>query len=87
MLIARFKKAFISYSLGVLIVSSLLGVANASAQEVQVKDYFGDQAIKLPVSKIIYLGSFAEVPAMFHRKFRVFKKRAFQSGIKIVRVF
>ncbi|RPF60993.1 iron ABC transporter substrate-binding protein [Helicobacter pylori] len=46
MLIARFKKALISYSLGVLLVSSLLGVANASAQEVQVKDYFGDQAIK-----------------------------------------
>ncbi|MFT2776036.1 ABC transporter substrate-binding protein, partial [Helicobacter pylori] len=39
MLIARFKKALISYSLGVLIVSSLLGVANASNQEVKVKDY------------------------------------------------
>ncbi|WP_120829788.1 ABC transporter substrate-binding protein [Helicobacter pylori] len=71
MLIARFKKALISYSLGAFIVSSLLGVANASAQEVQVKDYFGDQAIKLPVSKIIYLGSFAEVPAMFHTWDRV----------------
>ncbi|RVZ92365.1 ABC transporter substrate-binding protein [Helicobacter pylori] len=71
MLIARFKKALISYSLGALIVSSLLGVANASAQEVKVKDYFGDQAIKLPVSKIIYLGSFAEVPAMFHTWDRV----------------
>ncbi|MCQ2949678.1 ABC transporter substrate-binding protein [Helicobacter pylori] len=71
MLIARFKKALISYSLGALIVSSLLGVANASAQEVKVKDYFGDQAIKLPVSKIIYLGSFAEVPAMFNTWDRV----------------
>ncbi|QEF34743.1 ABC transporter substrate-binding protein [Helicobacter pylori] len=72
MLIARFKKALISYSLGVLVVSSLwLNVANASVQEVKVKDYFGDQAIKLPVSKIIYLGSFAEVPAMFHTWDRV----------------
>ncbi len=71
MLIARFKKALISYSLGALIVSSLLGVASASVQEVKVKDYFGDQAIKLPVSKIIYLGSFAEVPAMLHTWDRV----------------
>ncbi|MFP6197006.1 ABC transporter substrate-binding protein [Helicobacter pylori] len=71
MLIARFKKALISCSLGVLIVSFLLGVANASVQEVKVKDYFGEQTIKLPVSKIIYLGSFAEVPAMFHTWDRV----------------
>ncbi|GAA7792711.1 ABC transporter substrate-binding protein [Helicobacter pylori] len=71
MLIARFKKALISYSLGALIVSSLLGVANASVQEVKVKDYFGEQTIKLPVSKIIYLGSFAEVPAMFNTWDRV----------------
>ncbi|AFI00220.1 hypothetical protein HPSH169_07825 [Helicobacter pylori Shi169] len=71
MLIARFKKALISYSLGTLIVSSLLGVANASVQEVKVKDYFGEQTIKLPVSKIIYLGSFAEVPAMFNTWDRV----------------
>ncbi|GAA9357536.1 ABC transporter substrate-binding protein [Helicobacter pylori] len=71
MLIARFKKALISYSLGALIVSSLLGVANASMQEVKVKDYFGEQTIKLPVSKIIYLGSFAEVPAMFNTWDRV----------------
>ncbi|GAA6796102.1 ABC transporter substrate-binding protein [Helicobacter pylori] len=71
MLIARFKKALISYSLGALIVSSLLGVANASNQEVKVKDYFGEQTIKLPVSKIIYLGSFAEVPAMFNTWDRV----------------
>ncbi|WP_187911859.1 ABC transporter substrate-binding protein [Helicobacter pylori] len=71
MLIARFKKALISCSLGALIVSSLLGVANASNQEVKVKDYFGEQTIKLPVSKIIYLGSFAEVPAMFHTWDRV----------------
>ncbi|MGL2706032.1 ABC transporter substrate-binding protein, partial [Helicobacter pylori] len=39
MLIARFKKALIPYSLGALLVSSLLGVANASNQEIQVKDY------------------------------------------------
>ncbi|WRC88470.1 ABC transporter substrate-binding protein [Helicobacter pylori] len=71
MLVTRFKKAFISYSLGALIVSSLLGVANASMQEVKVKDYFGEQTIKLPVSKIIYLGSFAEVPAMFNTWDRV----------------
>ncbi|MFT2658630.1 ABC transporter substrate-binding protein [Helicobacter pylori] len=71
MLIARFKKALISYSLGALIISSLLGVANASNQEVKVKDYFGEQTIKLPVSKIIYLGSFAEVPAMFNTWDRV----------------
>ncbi|OKA01917.1 ABC transporter substrate-binding protein [Helicobacter pylori] len=71
MLFARFKKALTSYSLGVLIVSSLLGVANASVQEVKVKDYFGEQTIKLPVSKIIYLGSFAEVPAMFNTWDRV----------------
>ncbi|MGL2334280.1 ABC transporter substrate-binding protein [Helicobacter pylori] len=71
MLVTRFKKAFISYSLGALIVSSLLGVANASVQEVKVKDYFGEQTIKLPVSKIIYLGSFAEVPAMFNTWDRV----------------
>ncbi|PDX49081.1 ABC transporter substrate-binding protein [Helicobacter pylori] len=71
MLIARFKKALISYSLGALLVSSLLGVANASNQEVKVKDYFGEQTIKLPVSKIIYLGSFAEVPAMFNTWDRV----------------
>ncbi|GAA7013065.1 ABC transporter substrate-binding protein [Helicobacter pylori] len=71
MLVTRFKKALISYSLGALIVSSLLGVANASNQEVKVKDYFGEQTIKLPVSKIIYLGSFAEVPAMFNTWNRV----------------
>ncbi len=71
MLVTRFKKALISYSLGALIVSSLLGVANASNQEVKVKDYFGEQTIKLPVSKIIYLGSFAEVPAMFNTWDRV----------------
>ncbi|EMG97676.1 hypothetical protein HMPREF1404_01439, partial [Helicobacter pylori GAM210Bi] len=48
MLVTRFKKAFISYSLGVLVVSSLwLNVCNASAQEVKVKDYFGEQTIKL----------------------------------------
>ncbi|RKV24428.1 ABC transporter substrate-binding protein [Helicobacter pylori] len=83
MLIARFKKALISYSLGALIVSSLLGVASASVQEVKVKDYFGDQAIKLPVSKIIYLGSFAEVPAMFHTWDRVvgISDYAFKSDI------
>ncbi|GAA9614497.1 ABC transporter substrate-binding protein [Helicobacter pylori] len=65
------KKALISCSLGALLVSSLLGVASASSQEIRVKDYFGDQAIKLPVSKIIYLGSFAEVPAMLHTWDRV----------------
>ncbi|GAA7929539.1 ABC transporter substrate-binding protein [Helicobacter pylori] len=71
MLVTRFKKAFISYSLGALVASLLLNVCNASMQEVKVKDYFGDQAIKLPVSKIIYLGSFAEVPAMLHTWDRV----------------
>ncbi len=83
MLIARFKKALISCSLGVLLVSSLLGVANASNQEVKVKDYFGDQTIKLPVSKIIYLGSFAEVPAMFNTWDRVvgISDYAFKSDI------
>ncbi|OOP86832.1 hypothetical protein B0X34_01710, partial [Helicobacter pylori] len=63
MLVTRFKKALISYFLGVLLVSSLLGMANASAQEVKVKDYFGEQNIKLPVSKIAYIGSYVEVPA------------------------
>ncbi|MFP6025827.1 ABC transporter substrate-binding protein [Helicobacter pylori] len=83
MLIARFKKALISCSLGTLIISSLLGVANASVQEVKVKDYFGEQTIKLPVSKIIYLGSFAEVPAMFHTWDRVvgISDYAFKSDI------
>ncbi|MCQ2623669.1 ABC transporter substrate-binding protein [Helicobacter pylori] len=83
MLIARFKKALISYSLGAILVSSLLGVANASNQEVKVKDYFGEQTIKLPVSKIIYLGSFAEVPAMFHTWDRVvgISDYAFKSDI------
>ncbi len=71
MLVTRFKKAFISYSLGVLVASLLLNVCNASAQEVKVKDYFGEQTIKLPVSKMIYLGSFAEVPAMFNTWDRV----------------
>ncbi|WP_121058464.1 ABC transporter substrate-binding protein [Helicobacter pylori] len=71
MLIARFKKALISCSLGAFVASLLLNVCNASAQEVKVKDYFGEQTIKLPVSKIIYLGSFAEVPAMFHTWDRV----------------
>ncbi len=71
MLVTRFKKAFISYSLGVLVASLLLNVCNASMQEVKVKDYFGEQTIKLPVSKIIYLGSFAEVPAMFNTWDRV----------------
>ncbi len=83
MLVTRFKKALISYSLGALIVSSLLGVANASMQEVKVKDYFGEQTIKLPVSKIIYLGSFAEVPAMLHAWDRVvgISDYAFKSDI------
>ncbi len=83
MLVTRFKKALISYSLGALIVSSLLGVANASNQEVKVKDYFGEQTIKLPVSKIIYLGSFAEVSAMFNTWDRVvgISDYAFKSDI------
>ncbi|MCQ2654330.1 ABC transporter substrate-binding protein, partial [Helicobacter pylori] len=83
MLIAGLKKALISCSLGALIVSSLLGVANASVQEVKVKDYFGEQTIKLPVSKIIYLGSFAEVPAMLHTWDRVvgISDYAFKSDI------
>ncbi len=83
MLVTRFKKALISYSLGALIVSSLLGVANASNQEVKVKDYFGEQTIKLPVSKMIYLGSFAEVPAMFNTWDRVvgISDYAFKSDI------
>ncbi|RKV24429.1 ABC transporter substrate-binding protein [Helicobacter pylori] len=66
MLVTRFKKAFISYSLGVLVASLLLNVCNASAQEVKVKDYFGEQNIKLPVSKIAYIGSYVEVPAMLN---------------------
>ncbi len=66
MLVTRFKKAFISYSLGALVASLLLNVANASVQEVQVKDYFGEQAIKLPISKIAYIGSYVEVPAMLN---------------------
>ncbi|GAA7840617.1 ABC transporter substrate-binding protein [Helicobacter pylori] len=83
MLVTRFKKAFISYSLGVLVVSLLLNVCNASMQEVKVKDYFGEQTIKLPVSKIIYLGSFAEVPAMFNAWDRVvgISDYAFKSDI------
>ena len=40
MLVTRFKKALISYSLGALLVSSLLGVASASNQEIQVKRLF-----------------------------------------------
>ncbi|GAA8233408.1 ABC transporter substrate-binding protein [Helicobacter pylori] len=66
MLVTRFKKAFISYSLGVLVASLLLNVCNASMQEVKVKDYFGEQTIKLPVSKIAYIGSYVEVPAMLN---------------------
>ncbi len=66
MLVTRFKKAFISYSLGALVASLLLNVCNASAQEVKVKDYFGEQTIKLPVSKIAYIGSYVEVPAMLN---------------------
>ena len=66
MLVTRFKKAFISYSLGVLVASLLLNVCNASVQEVKVKDYFGEQNIKLPVSKIAYIGSYVEVPAMLN---------------------
>ncbi len=83
MLVTRFKKAFISYSLGVLVASLLLNVCNASAQEVKVKDYFGEQTIRLPVSKIIYLGSFAEVPAMFNTWDRVvgISDYAFKSDI------
>ncbi|EJB81194.1 iron complex transport system substrate-binding protein [Helicobacter pylori Hp H-4] len=83
MLVTRFKKAFISYSLGALVASLLLNVCNASAQEAKVKDYFGGQTIKLPVSKIIYLGSFAEVPAMFNTWDRVvgISDYAFKSDI------
>ncbi|RVZ32331.1 ABC transporter substrate-binding protein [Helicobacter pylori] len=66
MLVTRFKKAFISYSLGTLVASLLLNVCNASVQEVKVKDYFGEQTIKLPVSKIAYIGSYVEVPAMLN---------------------
>ncbi|PUD66126.1 ABC transporter substrate-binding protein, partial [Helicobacter pylori] len=66
MLVTRFKKAFISYSLGALVASLLLNVCNASVQEVKVKDYFGEQTIKLPVSKIAYIGSYVEVPAMLN---------------------
>ncbi|RKV10628.1 ABC transporter substrate-binding protein, partial [Helicobacter pylori] len=83
MVMLSLKKAFISYSLGALVASLLLNVCNASAQEVKVKDYFGEQTIKLPVSKIIYLGSFAEVPAMFHTWDRVvgISDYAFKSDI------
>nr|WP_041600241.1 ABC transporter substrate-binding protein [Helicobacter acinonychis] len=64
MVMFSLKKALISCSLGALLVSSLLGVANA--KEMKVKDYFGEQTIQLPISKIVYLGSYAEVPAMLN---------------------
>ncbi|GAA7705452.1 ABC transporter substrate-binding protein [Helicobacter pylori] len=83
MLVTRFKKAFISYSLGALVASLLLNVCNASAQEVKVKDYFGEQNIKLPISKIAYIGSYVEVPAMLHTWDRVvgISDYAFKSDI------
>ncbi|WP_033773362.1 ABC transporter substrate-binding protein [Helicobacter pylori] len=83
MLVTRFKKAFISYSLGVLVASLLLNVCNAAAQEVKVKDYFGEQTIKLPISKIAYIGSYVEVPAMLNAWNRVvgISDYAFKSDI------
>lgn len=36
------------------------------AQEISVSDYFGTETFKEPIKKIIYLGSYAEVPAMFN---------------------
>lgn len=35
-----------------------------ASKEVEVKDYFGVQKISQPINRVIYLGSFAEVPAM-----------------------
>lgn len=48
-----------------LALLGLLSLIPANAQEIEVKDYFGTQKIPLPINRVIYLGSFAEVPAMF----------------------
>ncbi|PAF54461.1 iron ABC transporter substrate-binding protein [Helicobacter sp. 13S00482-2] len=54
------KKMFLCMSLGVILATTqLLG------KNIEVKDYFGTQSIPLPINRVIYLGSFAEVPAMF----------------------
>lgn len=48
-----------------LVFLGILSLIPASAKDIKVKDYFGTEVISEPVNKIIYLGSFAEVPAMF----------------------
>lgn len=48
-----------------LVLLGMLTLIPASAKDIKVKDYFGTEVIPQPVNKVIYLGSFAEVPAMF----------------------
>lgn len=48
-----------------LVLLSIIALNPANAQDIEVKDYFGIQKIPLPINRVIYLGSFAEVPAMF----------------------
>ncbi|WP_104748342.1 ABC transporter substrate-binding protein [Helicobacter cetorum] len=65
MFATRLKKTLAPYLLGAFLASiSLPSISNASTQEIKVKDYFGEQTFKLPIHKMIYLGSYAEVPAM-----------------------
>ncbi|AFI05769.1 ABC transporter substrate-binding protein [Helicobacter cetorum] len=63
MLITRFKKALAPYFF-MFLISLTLNVSSASVEEIKVKDYFGEQTIQLPISKIVYIGSYVEVPAM-----------------------
>ncbi|WP_104760606.1 ABC transporter substrate-binding protein [Helicobacter cetorum] len=65
MLITRFKKPIVSCLLSVFLGSMALpSVSSATTQEIKLKDYFGEQTFKLPIHKMVYLGSYAEVPAM-----------------------
>lgn len=48
-----------------LLMLGVLALIPAGAKDIKVKDYFGTEVIPMPVNKVVYLGSFAEVPAMF----------------------
>ncbi|PAF42814.1 ABC transporter substrate-binding protein [Helicobacter sp. 11S02596-1] len=55
------KKLFLLLFLGAI---SLFAANPTHNGDIVVKDYFGTQTFKEPIKRVIYLGSYAEVPAM-----------------------
>ncbi|WP_257874466.1 ABC transporter substrate-binding protein [Helicobacter sp. 11S03491-1] len=47
----------------ILLILSVWGLLHAG-NSIEIKDYFGIQTLPQPINRVIYLGSYAEVPAM-----------------------